>query len=1502
MSVFDLSNFTKISQIVNQVSGPAVDAVIRTVNDMYGRGAPRSYDDFGFNKIHYNDPDFTRMASMPLGSQVPVDLLIRSVQKLQYYSKRQLAGTWEQLRQGVDELIRQNMPAQENQGNNVIQIIRKDQYGNLRVTIPGLGPKSAIKKNLDSAALQFASDKSNFDRRWLYNGSPAGFKAFSKPKDVSSLDEWAINEEALPALLPILEGAGYDISSLRQNNNPQQQQEEPANIEKTIKYEGKSPYGSHIFSITGLPPDMLKRLLATAEMFAHSEMKSNYKKWSYNGRAAGFKAFSPLKGEKNKYQIDAEFMYFAKGILEIAGFDTSEMAAIEEEEKRNHQPDDQENNINEHGYGNKVLSARNISTSTSFLVGLSFPRKTNQKDELKEIIKFSFPSFGTNDDSMRSVDTDAKNWIYQLRGEYNDFVNFGMVLKASGWNVGPGSEYRQVISELIKSGHLNSKEYDGKLEGFQKKDENGKLVNDKEGFEASVNQRTVPNGKQLFPKQLEDVAWLYSRKSAILGDDTGVGKCLSKDQTIIINGNPLTCEQLWNKYNSNAIINISEKEEWCLPNSNIFIDSYNGENIKIKEIVGLFRQKYKGKLRKIKTWRGKNITTTFEHKFLTPSGWSNDLKVGDCILSPKIIDHSNYESFCTNDLAYIMGWQISEGCEVIDGNRIIITQNDLNVLNNIHKTLNRVLEYYKIQNKLTGELSKSFINIKDNKSSNVTLTSCEYVKFLQSNGYLFGNKSKEKEIPEFIMQSSNEIIKIFLQAYFDAESHCYTKSRRIDLSSASRKVIQQLSYLLMRFGIEHSFGQGLKSATNGTKIKRMYYRLYITGSGVKKFIEQIGFSYDYKNKAFNSQFQISNPNREGKPLNHILIPFFEKYDIPFRHVNIKDKNYIYGKKWASNNTISHIIDGFNSILNGNSLKIYSNLKKSKWTDSTLATYDLIDTKDVTKVIYELQKLMHCNLNYERIESIDEIYYNDYIYDLTIPDNQNYIAEGLICHNTYQLIAAADQLLTTNEKLQKSGKRGLIISLKSVVNQFGAEVKNLLGKEEDISVDDPTKGKWVILRYPTFSSRSNRDALLKKNPNLTEEQLIPLLKWNKPKTDFIMKTLLAQIAAGEYGLIILDELHTVKNDSTTTENIGMISKNIPTKWGASATVIANKPIDAHNQLKVIGHRLGKFTRGQFLNEFGGRVLDRNTGRYTAGSEEDILKAADKLRQWLILSGVYTKKSKKDVNPNMPPMSVSDNIVEIDTTGYEKAMKNRWNQYKNPDLAISEMSAQRIELAKAKVPATLDHARSILQQGKKLFIFTDYVDTVPALQQGLSETLNELKEEGLGGSVLTHVGIDNQKQRDAAVEKMKDPKSDAKVLIISIKTGGTGLSFTDVVQDVIVNDFSWTPKDMTQILGRAYRVNSKLEVDAKIMIAGNTVDEDFYNWVKFKIKLADKIQILDQKERQAVLNGVYDPKIKEEKAAIIRQEAELNKQLMENIRHRMGDMHGDKTAKSWYKNIK
>lgn len=416
--------------------------------------------------------------------------------------------------------------------------------------------------------------------------------------------------------------------------------------------------------------------------------------------------------------------------------------------------------------------------------------------------------------------------------------------------------------------------------------------------------------------------------------------------------------------------------------------------------------------------------------------------------------------------------------------------------------------------------------------------------------------------------------------------------------------------------------------------------------------------------------------------------------------------------------------------------------------------------------------------------------------------------------TLQLITAAAL------RMQSNPKPTLIITLNATQKQFAEEIVKVTGEKEraQISLDPASPKKWTVVKYSDFSGGKNER-------NKKVQEYVETLK-----------------KAG-FGVAILDELHRVKHSkSQRSMNIASVVDGIPTRWGASATVSSNKPMDVKNQLLMMGHQLGRVSDAKFKKDFAGMVAGGYGGSLKkSDKDEDEIRAAERLNKWLNLSGVYVRREKGDIR-EMPELTVGSDSTGIDQRRFQAMYSAKVQSYKDPDLAVSKLIAARETIAQLKTDETASKVMDIVRRGEgkppaasKVVVFTNFIEAGRQLVDKISAGLKGINPSY---SVITYLSDTARKEREQVKKRFADDPN-LKALVMSMKMGGTGIDFPNAAQHMVINDFDWTPESAEQSEGRIYRINTDHPVKISYVV-GRGLDEELFQKVQRKREIAAIIQ--------------------------------------------------------------
>jgi len=622
----------------------------------------------------------------------------------------------------------------------------------------------------------------------------------------------------------------------------------------------------------------------------------------------------------------------------------------------------------------------------------------------------------------------------------------------------------------------------------------------------------------------------------------GSGKCTLGDTMIYIDGTLQPAEDMWKKY-AGVIFKVDEDGgQWAKPKDpTLIVNSINNDTGKMgkQKIKHFYREKVNTELREIKLANGMKITITDQHKLLTIDGWTRELKVGDYVSIPKKLYNCPEKNNLnvTKDLAYLIGWQLSEGCETPDtqknNTRVIITQNDKSLLEKIRESCIKVGMVYNL-----NMHNMSIRKDKRNNTHSLTIYSQDYKKFLIDNGYLFGNKSASKQFPQFIMNSSMENIKIFLQAYCDAEAHMNPKSGVIELSTASKMISLQLDHLFRLFEINPRIKEKMKCATNGKQIKKKYYELLISSNSLRIFKEKIGFTTDYKQKNLEEACKKNcNTNLEVIPVTNQLNKIYQRVVLPKRRFI----NFSYFKydnvQMPSKQTLQQTCDNINKVV----------------VDVPFIKKNYISNNDIDflkqssdKLYKESEKEVH----YVKIEAINRIRYDGYVYDFEVDDtHHNYVGNGVLCHNTCVGVALAEKF---KEQVQKyNTKIYILVSGPLIKESWKHHLVKCTGEtylkyqDQSVYIDEAEKEKqkknalnnalqyYKFMSYRSFYKRVLGEKIRSINDKVIESKNNNKTKVSYRKTDegeFERDIAVDRIYNLNNTIIIIDEAHNLTGNA------------------------------------------------------------------------------------------------------------------------------------------------------------------------------------------------------------------------------------------------------------------------------------------------------------------------------------------------------------------------------------
>jgi len=935
-----------------------------------------------------------------------------------------------------------------------------------------------------------------------------------------------------------------------------------------------------------------------------------------------------------------------------------------------------------------------------------------------------------------------------------------------------------------------------------------------EGVKITTIEQPATLHGTLRPYQLKGVSWLAFLEQygfgACLADDMGLGKCLSPSSILTVNGTLQKAEDIWEKYAGEPVFD--GQGHWADPRIQLLTNSIDGPSGRIVQtsIKRLYRQQVSEIMHTVRLEDGNSVTITRSHKLLTDKGWTNDFHVGDYVCVPaRLVWEGKAED---PDLIKILAWQIAEGYENKLKSAVLITQKDASVLEEVQHCLRRLGEKYGIKIN-----HPSIYPEKKGKTAYLQCTSVSYRRFLETRGYIWGKLSRDKSIPAFIMQADLASIRIFLRNFFEAEASVVSSMNSIEISTASPMIIQQLSYLLRRFGIWLRISTKQKRATNGSGIFRPYQFGVLCGSAARKFCKEIGFAGEKKQQKLEKICAlICNTNVEGIPASSIMAQIVSTTKLPIRHFGMNTV-YVTGSQQFSSSSLTRVVTACESILSGEAEQEYRKKAPSKWTVKTLESYGQLDKQLLTTTKLQLQHLISQEVYYCRIKAIEEVQYDGWVYDFEVEKHHNFVADNILCHNTVQLIT----LLLHERSVQQNGSKPtptLLICPMSIVGNWQKELERFA----------PSLRVMVHHGHERLSgeafeaeARQNDVVITTYSLALRDKEHLDRLEWEN---------------------VVVDEAQNIKNDAAKQ------TQAIKKLEGRHKIALTGTPVE--NRLSELWSIM-EFLNPGYLGS--GADFRKNFAipieRYRDADRSEALK---RLIQPFVLRRLKTDKSIIADLPDKMEMKVFCNLTQEQASLYEAVVKEMMAKIEEAEEPIERKGLVLSTLLKLKQvcnhPAQFvadgsalagrsgklarleEMLEEVLAEGDKALIFTQFAE--------MGKLLRNYLQERLGCETLFLYGGTSKKQRDIMVQRFQEEKRGAQLFLLSLKAGGVGLNLT-AANHVFHFDRWWNPAVENQATDRAFRIGQKKNVQVHKFVCIGTLEERIDQMIEQKKELANSI---------------------------------------------------------------
>lgn len=443
----------------------------------------------------------------------------------------------------------------------------------------------------------------------------------------------------------------------------------------------------------------------------------------------------------------------------------------------------------------------------------------------------------------------------------------------------------------------------------------------------------------------EKTSGLQPTDLIIVAARPSMGKCLEAKSLIVLSdGSVTTIEEIYQR-KSAKILTLKEDYKFKQTEASDFIDDG------IKPVF------------QVTTKLGRQIETTITHPYLTIDGWRKleELKVGDKVAVPRILNVFGNGEWRECEVK-ILGYLLGDGC--LTKSSPEFTVGKINLKTDFTKA---VREFGGVEAVQSNSPNRT-LSLRVRKIGGKTRGSNALTVWLKTLG-IFGCNSHTKFIPKEIFTLKKELVAILLNRLFSTDGWASVLASgqvQFGLASVSEKMIRQVQHLLLRFGV---IGKLKKRRVKYQGGRNPAWQIDITDAlSIKTFICEIGI-YGKETALQLASEKLENRNYQT---NGDLIPI---------------------KIWE-NIGESKGVESWSSLAKRAEIKGHTNIHVGKRAPSRRRLSDLANALEDK----DLQNLAASEIYWDEIVSI-EYTGNKQVYDLTIPETHNFVANDICVHNT-----------------------------------------------------------------------------------------------------------------------------------------------------------------------------------------------------------------------------------------------------------------------------------------------------------------------------------------------------------------------------------------------------------------------------------------------------------------------------------------------------------------------
>lgn len=318
----------------------------------------------------------------------------------------------------------------------------------------------------------------------------------------------------------------------------------------------------------------------------------------------------------------------------------------------------------------------------------------------------------------------------------------------------------------------------------------------------------------------------------------------------------------------------------------------------------------------------------------------------------------------SNELCRFLGYMLAEGSISRTNSQVRITNGSDEIIS----------DFKEITQKVFGLETHIY---KYKKGAYDAIVNCAPLRRILLNFGMNYEGAGEKEIPKVILQhSTDEQLANILSGLYAGDG--YVSKNGIELTLKSSKLIKAIEYILLRLGIVGRVTTTKKRETR-TGFEGVYAKISIYGSeNVRRFGDLIDIRHARKKARLEAFEKKPNPNVDLVEVNDIVRETASELGINVKRTKKEFPrldSYCYNQCTPSRYGTKHLVSGL-----FRQITLQRNI-----TSESLA---------------KLEKITESDIFWDEVESIEKVApREEWVYDLSIAEHHNFIANGIFVHNS-----------------------------------------------------------------------------------------------------------------------------------------------------------------------------------------------------------------------------------------------------------------------------------------------------------------------------------------------------------------------------------------------------------------------------------------------------------------------------------------------------------------------